>query len=71
MFHEDLNRVMDARGYTPERLCAEMQSRGYHVSASAVRSWMTGTRRPGLENIAGIVAALQCDPSEFVYERAS
>lgn len=67
--HHKLRERMGELGWTPERLAAEMQSRGQTVGYSTVRAWMAGKRSPNFRN-ACVIADLMGWSREEMFEAA-
>lgn len=66
MLHINLPRLMRDRAMTPEALAVKLQGMGHDARASAVRSWMCGTRTPGLAVARLVATALECSIDDLL-----
>lgn len=60
MLKETLPGLMEAQSLTPEALATRMQASGTTVTASAIRSWLSGDRTPNFPNAKALAKALGC-----------
>ena len=66
MIHDNITHLMRERDLTPEALAVAMQRIGKPVTAGTVRSWMTGDRVPGFQNMIGLTTALGCSADDLL-----
>ena len=60
MLKDNLRRLMEAQGLTPEALAVRMQTSNVPVTYAAVRGWLSGTRTPNFANLRALASALKC-----------
>ncbi len=60
MLKKTLLHLMEAQGLTPEALATRMQGDGATITASAIRSWLSGDRTPTFANAKALATALGC-----------
>lgn len=66
MLHINLPQLMRDRAMTPEALAVKLQDMGHDTRASAVRSWMAGSRTPGLAVARLVATALDCSIDDLL-----
>lgn len=57
---KNLQDLLDARGWTPERLAVASQDCGFPLTVPAIKGWLDGTRKPGAHSTYCLAKALGC-----------
>ena len=65
---DNLPRLMNAQGMTPEALAVALQSRGVTITANTVHTWMRGQRVPQLHTAKELAEALGCTMDDLVQD---
>ena len=66
MMKDNIRRLMDEQGLTPEALAVRIQAGGHAISASTIRGWMCGTRTPNFPNAQALAQALACKLDDLI-----
>lgn len=56
----NLQSLLDARGWTPERLAVASQEKGSPVQVEAIKQWLSGKRIPNGPSAIALANALDC-----------
>lgn len=56
----NLQSLLDARGWTPERLAVASQEKGGTLQVEAIKQWLSGKRIPTGPSAVALANALDC-----------
>lgn len=57
---QNIKALMDARGWTPERLAVATQEAGEPITVPAIKQWLSGRNGPSGQSVVALAKALGC-----------
>ncbi len=60
-FHKRLKKLREDQGLTQLDIASRMK-----LPSAMVSHYETGRRKPGLDNILGLIKALKCEPNDLL-----
>ena len=63
---QNLQILLDERGWTPERLAVASQDVGDPIEVAAIKQWLDGKRSPTGQSAVALANALGCTTDEIL-----
>jgi len=63
---QNIKALMDAKGWTPERLAVATQEAGEPLTVPAIKQWLTGRNGPSGQSVVALAKALGCSTDDIL-----